>query len=504
MHRSLSTRRRARFRPALALGGGLAALALVSATTIGLEVASPETDITLSEEPLVSSPDIDVARSLSRAFSQVAEAVGPSVVHIDSRRRVRSTSNERRSPFPFFGAPDDDGDRGEFRRGGQGTGFIVHPDGYIVTNNHVVASADAVSVRLDDGRRFDAEIIGTDEETDLAVVKIESESLRALPFGDSDRLMVGEWVIALGSPFGLDQTVTAGIVSATGRTGMGLATFEDFIQTDAAINPGNSGGPLVNLAGQVVGVNTAISSRTGGSQGVGFAIPSRMVRSIVESLIDEGDVSRGYLGVNIQPVSERLARNFGLPSTDGVLLTRVIQAGPSAEAGLREGDVVVAVDEHAVANPSELLNLVASLRPGETARVTYLRQGEERETSVVLGERPDADDVRRNLRSMDDAPLMVPIMGLAVETLTPEAAERLGTDEDRGVVIIGVDEDGPAANAEPPLQAGDVIVQVGRVRVENQRSFAAALRNLDDAASVTLLVDREGTRRFVVLTLDED
>jgi serine protease Do len=453
--------------------------------------------------------------SLSSAFRHAARSVAPSVVHIVAVDHVDMAEMPREHPgggIPdFFGedglrrffdqlrprlAPQTQQMPGGPERRGQGTGFITRADGHIVTNNHVVADADGLTVKLHDGREYDATVVGRDAESDLAVLRIDAEDLEAVIFGNSDGIETGEWVIAVGSPFGLEQTVTAGIVSATGRTGMGLATFENFIQTDAAINPGNSGGPLVNLRGEVVGVNTAISTRNGGNMGIGFAIPSSMARTVTESIIEHGRVARGWLGVQIQPLTEALAASFDLASTDGVLIADVVTDGPSAAAGLQAGDIVVQVNGKDIATPNELLAIVARAAPGSALELAVVRDGTERMSRVTLGERPGRD--RRNGSGrIPHAPSRD--LGLALEPLTADLAGRLGlSDADAGgVVVNGVDPRGPAAAAG--LRAGDVILRVGPRDVTDEGSFWSAISHEELDAGVRQHVHRGGSKHFLTL-----
>jgi serine protease Do len=454
------------------------------------------------------------AEQLSSAFKSAARRVAPSVVHIVAVNRDHVAALPREFPGGGNGLPDLFGDEalrrffdqmrphvrpqaqqgpGGPERRGQGTGFVARADGYIVTNNHVVAEAEELLVTLQDGREYDAAVVGTDAESDLAVLKIEARDLEPVAFGESDGIETGEWVIAVGSPFGLEQTVTAGIVSATGRTGMGLATFENFIQTDAAINPGNSGGPLVNLRGEVVGMNTAISTRNGGNLGIGFAIPSRMVRSVSDSIIEHGRVSRGWLGVQIQPLTEDLARTFGLDGGAGVLIADVVAGGPSAEAGLKAGDVVTAVDGADVGSPSELLGLVAQAAPGERLELTIVRDGDERSVRVALGERPG----HAPQAGGQSSPYAPPVdLGLAVEPLSSDLAERLG-GIGSGVVVRGIEPGGPAAACG--LRRGDAILKVGATAVTDPRAFWSAVSEQDLSAGARLHVWRGGLKHFLIL-----
>ncbi|MHC4081327.1 MAG: DegQ family serine endoprotease [Planctomycetota bacterium] len=456
------------------------------------------------------------AESLSEAFKQAARTVAPSVVHITvvDRDRVAMTPHGLPHGFPRGNGPGEDFFRRFFEQmqprlepqaqqapgrpggpeaRGQGTGFIVGADGYIVTNHHVVDGADVLTVRLHDGREYEATVVGTDAESDLAVVRIETSGLDAVAFGESDGLEVGEWVIAVGSPFGLEQTVTAGIVSATGRSGMGLATFENFIQTDAAINPGNSGGPLVNLLGEVIGVNTAITTRSGGYQGIGFAIPSNMVRDVMDEIIADGRVSRGWLGVNIQPLTDDLAESFGLDDNDGVLIADVHADGPSAEAGLEAGDIVTRIGGRPVTTTSELMNAVAAADPGQVLEVELIRDGERRTVQVTLGARPAPPQLASGARGPD----LSGALGLAVEPLTPEAAKRFGLSADRGVLVANVVPGSAAAAAG--LRPGDVIVKVGARPVNDPGEFWATVSREKLDNGVRLLVQSGPAKRFVIL-----
>jgi serine protease Do len=466
------------------------------------------------------STQADSADSLSTAFKQAARTVAPSVVHITVLDRERvAMAPHGFSPglppgLPHGNSPGEEffrrffeqmqprlepqaqqtpGRPGSPERHGQGTGFIVDADGYIVTNHHVVDGADELTVRLPDGREYEATVVGTDAESDVAVVRIQASDLDAVAFGQSDGLEVGEWVIAVGSPFGLEQTVTAGIVSATSRSGMGLATFENFIQTDAAINPGNSGGPLVNLRGEVIGVNTAITTRSGGYQGIGFAIPSSMVREVMHEIIADGRVSRGWLGVSIQPLTDDLADSFGLDDDTGVLIADVHADGPSVKAGLKPGDVVTRIGGKPLTSTSELMNAVADADPGRALEVEVIRDGKPRTVKVTLGERPAAPQLAAGAGGPD----LSGELGLAIQPLTPETAERFGLSADRGVLVANV-MPGSAA-AEAGLRPGDVILKVGTRSVNTPRDFWSALsgEKLDDG--VRLLVQSGPAKRFVIL-----
>ncbi len=451
---------------------------------------------------------LETARELSHAFSEVAERIRPSVVNVSTTRKVRSPLRHLpdglQSPFrDFFGDEFFDHffgprgrDDGEFFQRGVGTGVIVSSDGYIVTNHHVVAEADEVKVKLADERSFTAEVIGTDPKTDIAVLKIDADGLKAARLGDSDKLRVGELVIASGNPFGLNATVTAGIVSATGRANVGIADYEDFIQTDAAINPGNSGGPLVNLEAEVVGINTAIFSRSGGYMGIGFAIPSNMVKSIMASLIEEGRVVRGWLGIVIQNLDEGLAQSFGYDSTDGVLVGDVRKDGPADKAGLKPGDIIVRYNGKDVKSTDKLRSMVAETRPGTRVPVEVFRDGRTKKLTVEIGELEDAEaeaSGREVLPKLD--------LGMSVRTLTPELARRLDLEPDtRGVVVTAVKPFGPAAEAG--IRVNDVIVRVQDEAIENVDDFRAALRRYRREGGVRLVLRTGDVQRFAYLKLE--
>jgi serine protease Do len=452
----------------------------------------------------------DTARDLSATFTQVAERIGPSVVNISSSKKVKGPAGNLRdglrgSPFEEFGEEffrhffgpqgPGQGPRG-FLQQGMGTGVIVGDEGYIVTNTHVVEGADEVKVKLVDEREFTAKVVGTDPKTDVAVLKIEAEGLQAATLGDSDALRVGELVIASGNPFGLNATVTAGIVSAKGRANVGIADYEDFIQTDAAINPGNSGGPLVNLDGEVVGINTAIFSRSGGYMGIGFAIPVNMVKSIMGSLIEDGRVIRGWLGIAIQNLDEGLAKSFNFDSTDGVLVGDVTDCSPAEKAGLETGDIIVSFNGSPVARADKLRSRVAATKPGSTATLEVYRDGRREELEVEIGELP-ADE--HAAAEPETAPKLD--VGMSVQTLTPEIARQLGYEAGtRGVVVTDVDPFGPGAKAG--IQVQDVITQVQDKPVKNTDDFRSALRKHEDDGGVRIVVRHGEMQRFAYLDLE--
>lgn len=374
---------------------GLVLTANLDWTPFGHAVPDPEPDgarVTLTAPTGVSLP-----AGRTQDFVPVAKAVMPAVVNIFSRRSGGSASFHGFSDDPslrrFFGDEfmkrfEDPGERQIPRDRGLGSGVIVDPSGVIVTNHHVVGQADEIKVLLADRSEFKARLVGTDPKSDLAVLKIEAQGLPTIPWADSDQLEVGEYVLAVGNPFGLNQTVTMGIVSAVGRARMGIAEYEDFIQTDAAINPGNSGGPLVNARGEVVGINTAIFSRSGGSMGIGFAVPSNMARIVLEQLVATGRVVRGWLGVSIQDVTRELAEQAGVAEPKGVLVSDILDDSPAERAGIRRGDVIVEFEGKEVENATQLRNLVAVTEVGKQVSLTVLRNGQEQRIPVLIGEQP--------------------------------------------------------------------------------------------------------------------
>jgi Do/DeqQ family serine protease len=328
------------------------------------------------------------AVSAGGSFNAAVQRAQPSVVNIFTSKEVQSPRHPLlNDPLfrRFFGEqPPEDGQRAS----SLGSGVIVSNTGYVLTNHHVVEAADEIEVALHDGKKLLAKVVGNDPETDLAVLRVDAENLPAITFGSSDALKVGDVVLAIGNPFGVGQTVTGGIVSALGRTGLGINTFENFIQTDAAINPGNSGGALVDAGGNLVGINTAIFSRSGGSMGIGFAIPVSTAKMVLEQIVKSGSVTRGWIGVEVQEITPAVAESFGLPSTRGALIAGVLRGGPADKAGVKPGDVLVEVEGRPVADPTSMLNLIAALPPGLSARMKMKRQGRDLDADITIGRRP--------------------------------------------------------------------------------------------------------------------
>jgi serine protease Do len=421
--------------------------------------------------------------ALGNTFTSVAEEVGPAVVTITSRTMVRAMV----PGIWGFEAPHEQ----EFVRQGLGSGVIVSPDGYIVTNNHVVSGADLLEVILQDGSRYSAEIVGADSKTDVAVIRIEADSLPVIEMGDSDSLRVGEWVLAVGSPFALSQTVTQGIVSFIGRTDVGLADYENYIQTDAAINPGNSGGALVNLSGELVGINSAIASSTGGYEGIGFAIPINSVRSVMEDLIQLGYVSRGWLGVSIQDLSPGLASEFGAEELGGVLISEVLEDSPASEAGMQRGDIVFSVGGIETPSAYDFRTTIASFDPGRTVELQGLRDGEPVRIEVTLSQAPGPQASPRRVST----PESEPERGWAARDMDPYTAREFNYSIQSGALVTSVD---PGSSAEAAgLQAGDVVTEVDGEQVGSVDEMHRLLAASGDEA--LLLVWRQGHTVYLVL-----
>ncbi|TWT89527.1 Do family serine endopeptidase [Neorhodopirellula pilleata] len=445
-----------------------------------------------------ATQNLDTAQDLSTAFRTVAEAMRPSVVSIstqaDIRARVRQLPpNLRRQLPPGFEEYFGDGNRGgQPQQQGQGSGVIVREDGYILTNNHVVEGADIVTVQMSDDSKVEAKIIGTDPETDLAVLKIEKEGLTAVPFGDSEAIRVGDWVLAIGSPFGLDQTVTAGIISGKNRV-QGIVDggrgFEDFLQTDAAINPGNSGGPLVNLRGELVGINTAILSRSGASSGIGFAIPVQLAKPVMTSIIENGEVRRGFLGAQVADVTPEVVEEFGLKIQDGALIRGVLEGQPAANAGLQPGDVIVQTDGRPVTSSTRLVNYIASRPPGSSVQMVVNRDGRVMNVTVNLQERTDQ---AMAMFGKGNA------LGAELEPVTPQSAERYGySDLEGGLIVTSVDDEGIAADGG--LQVGDVIESAGGQPVNSVPQLTQIFTAAQQQQVPLRVVVRRGNTRILLV-----
>ncbi|RMG73675.1 MAG: DegQ family serine endoprotease [Nitrospirae bacterium] len=452
--------------------------------------------VLLAEDTGISSSTTEFLERFNRSLSEVAETVKPSVVNISTTKTVTLRDNPFRDFFEdpffrrFFGGENPFGHKRKYKSSSLGSGVIVTTDGYILTNNHVVKDADEIKVKLYDRREFDGKVIGTDPKTDIAVIKIDAKDLPAIKIGNSDRLRVGEVVLAIGNPFGLSHTITMGIVSAKGRSHVGITDYEDFIQTDAAINPGNSGGALVNIKGELVGINTAIFSTSGGYMGIGFAIPSNMARAVMNSIISYGKVIRGWLGVTIQDLTPELAKHFNIKETEGSLVTDVVEDSPADKAGFKRGDLIVEFDGKPVKDSTSLRNMVANTPPGKQVMVKVVREGEEKILTVVLGEYPEKLEARRSYR--DNV-----LRGVYVQNLTPELKERLDIPEKvEGVLVTNIEEDSPASEA---LRRNDVIQEINREEIKNTDDYDRVVSKIGRDESVLILVYRNGGYLYITI-----
>ena len=444
-----------------------------------------------------------------QGFSPVVKSAAPAVVNISSSRVVRAPEGNPLGPADesilrrFFG---EDFMRQfriprERREHSLGSGVIVNSNGYILTNSHVVTGATNVKVALSDRREMPGKIIGVDPGTDIAVVKIDTDHLSVLPFGDSSKVEVGDIALALGNPFGLGRTVTMGIVSATGRGGLGIEDYEDFIQTDASINPGNSGGALINVRGELIGVNTAILSPSGGSLGIGFAVPSNMVRTVMDQIVKTGKVTRGYIGVSVQDITPELAAAMKIPQTRGALIGDVDPKGPAAQNGLQSGDVIVEADGKAIEDSRMLRLIVGSKAPGTQLSLRVLRNGQPRNVTVKLDELPvkQTASTETPTRQKGSAPETIQSrIGVAAVELTPEIAQHLKVPDDvKGVVVADVEEGSPAAEAG--LQLGDVVQEVNHKPVHTVADFYSQLTAARGSNPILLLLNRDGHTLYAAI-----
>ena len=432
-------------------------------------------------------------------FSELAETVRPGVVNIQVVKKIKNVAFGsgnfpgnpfgENSPFGDFFGPFSEGNpspRPEQR--GVGSGFVLSREGYIVTNNHVVEDADQIKVKLANGNEYDGKVVGRDPKTDLALVKIDgSAELHPLTLGNSDELKVGSWVVAIGSPFGLEQTVTAGIVSAKGRV-IGSGPYDNFIQTDASINPGNSGGPLINTKGEVVGINTAIIAS---AQGIGFAIPVNMAKEIAPQLQEKGHVTRGWFGVSIQEVTPELMKSFGLKEKKGALVSEVIPGSPAEKAGIEQGDVIMEFDGKAVADSQDLPRMVASTPIGKSVNIKLWRNEKTLDRQVKVGEMEETVEVAKT-------PAHDKTLGISVQNLTPAIAKRLRLKSETGVVVTRVEPGSPAADAG--IQTGDIIREVNRKAIKNVDDLMQKLEQTKDESNILLLVQRGQNSLFAAVT----
>jgi len=443
---------------------------------------------------------IEALRRMGKAFAGIAEKASPAVVGVKAEKAVTQEDYPSLREWPF-GTPFDDElfnyffrfqtprryKQPEYRQLAQGSGFIISSDGYILTNNHLVGGAKEVTVKLGDEREFTAEIKGADRESDVALIKIDAEDLPILELADSAQLEVGEWVIAIGNPFGLSHTVTAGIVSAKGRSGFGIAEFEDFIQTDAAINRGNSGGPLLNLDGKVVGINTAIIG-PGGNIGIGLAIPINMAKAVHKQLIDTGTVVRGFLGVGIQDIDPIEAESLGLEDTKGVVISEVTEDSAADKAGFKPYDIVIEFEGEKVENANEFRNRVAMLKPGTEVKVVVLRDGERKTLRAELGKRSEEGGAVAPPETLEE-------LGLSVQALSDDLARRLGYEDVSGVIVANVKSGSVAA--KKGITIGMLIMEVNREPVKNPKEFNKAIEEGAEKGTYLLRM-HNGRNSFLV------
>jgi len=435
------------------------------------------------------------AKDWRNGFVEVAKKVKPSVVAIRSERTVSVSPGEGFGEDFFKGTPFEDffkqhgGPPVKRKQMGQGSGVIVDPKGYILTNNHVVTGAEKITIHLFDGRELTGTVRGTDSRTDLAVVHVEAADLPVAALGDSDRIQVGEWAIAVGSPFGLEETVTVGVISAKGRSGLGTGNYEDFIQTDASINPGNSGGPLVNIDGEVVGINAMIIQP---GQGIGFAIPINLARTIMLELIKTGKVIRPWVGIGLQDITADLMKFFNLREKEGALISQVYGGSPAEEAGLKAGDVVTEIDGVKIKNSQDVVREVLKKQVGQKVNFVVLREGKRLEISVTTAQMPEKIGERGPAMPVREW------FGLRVSNVTPEIAKQLGLTKTEGVVIVGVQPNSTAQAAG--LKPGDIILEVNRQKILNEKDYRTAMEKVMPEQGVLFLIDRGGSTFFVTLT----
>jgi len=446
----------------------------------------------LDLNPSADAKTMDI-HSVPGNFSELAEIAGPAVVNIRTVKTIKGGGpvfrqfqrgpQERENPFnDFFERFFGENVPREFKQPSLGSGFIIDKNGFVVTNNHVIEDADQIKVKLDDDTEFEAEVVGRDPNTDLALLKIESEKeLPYLNMGNSDELKIGQWVVAIGSPFGLERTVTAGIVSAKGRV-IGSGPYDDFIQTDASINPGNSGGPLLNMKGEVIGINTAIIAS---GTGIGFAIPVNLAEGIIAQLKSEGEVTRGWLGVAIQDLSKEMADYYGLKDRKGVLVADVFEGDPADKAGIKAKDIILEVNDEKIETSRQLTSMIAGLKVGETAKVEVLRNGKNKTFKVKLAKRSEEKLAGRSTPQKREEEEL----GIRVTDLTSEMAQRFNLGDSAGVVVVGVEPGNKGSEAG--VQVGDIIKEINHQTIESATDYSAAVRKIDAGESINLFIWRK-------------
>ncbi len=450
---------------------------------------------TYASESAISQQSIDMLTRMGQAMAEIAEAVKPAIVNISTTR----TMKVQERVYPFFNDPffkrffgDQFKTPKERKTVSLGSGVIVDSKGYILTANHVVQGAEEIEVTLSDKREFKGTIIGTDAKTDIAVIKIDSDHLQTINWGNSDNLRVGETVLAIGSPYGLSQTVTMGIVSAVGRADVGIAEYEDFIQTDAAINPGNSGGAMVNVKGELVGINTAIFSTSGGYQGIGFAVPSNMAKAVMESLIKNGKVIRGWLGVTVQGITPELSKQFNLKEEKGALVGDVIEGGPAEEAGIERGDVIIEYDGKKIDEPYQLRNMVANTTPNKEVELKIIKESKTETKKVTIGEPP------AEIQEISTSEYNNFLTGVTVQDITPEIYSSLNLPKRlKGVIVSDIYEDSPAAMV---LTQGDVIQEINRQKITDIKDYENVVSRIKPGENILLYVFRGGLSMYITLS----
>jgi serine protease Do len=465
---------------------------LLAAFIIGPGGVYPAAGIAATSDAMFSPPE---------SFSDLAETASQAVVNIRTVKTIKGGGKVfrhfQKNPFgdddhmrDFFDRFFDDNQNRNFKQRSLGSGFIIDKDGYIVTNNHVIENADEIVVILNNEKEFDAKIVGRDKNTDLALIKIEPHhKLPVLEFGDSDTLKVGQWVVAIGNPFGLEHTVTAGIVSAKGRV-IGSGPYDDFIQTDASINPGNSGGPLLNMQGRVIGINTAIVA---GGQGIGFAIPVNLAKKIIGQLKNSGEVTRGWLGVGIQDISGEVAEYYGIKDKKGVLVTEVFPGDPADSAGIKPKDIIVSVNGKAIDSARKLTGIIADTTVGDTAKIDILRNGKSKTFNVKIAKREETKISAKNAPKEDKQQL-----GIRVTNITPEIASQFNLKDTKGVMVTGVDSESKAAEAG--LQIHDIILEINHRTISSVGDFDKAINEVPEGKTIDLFIQRLN-RGFLVVKI---
>lgn len=489
---------------------GLGAAGTLTWSAMAANSSSPTVSVTVDPKPIATATSGPGA-----SFAPVVKKVAPSVVKVEVTEKAKAVSAPELPPFfnqpgfrEFFGeqfgqgGPGARGGRGALRQPpqrGLGSGVIVSSDGYVLTNSHVVKGADTIKVTFGDGRELTAKVVGTDPQTDLAVIKVEAKDLPAITFTDSDKVEVGDMVLAVGNPFGIGQTVTSGMVSGLGRATLGLA-YEDFIQTDAAINPGNSGGALVDAQGRLVGVNTAILSRTGGFQGIGFAIPANLARNVMEQLVTTGKVVRGYLGVSMQEIDADLAKHFDMPTRSGALVAEVVSGSPADKAGLQAGDVITKLDGVDVKDARHLKLTVANFRPDQKVSAEVLRDGKKVDVEINVATRPSEQSLARRgggSRGFEDDPDSGTLNGVGVGDLDRQTRREFDIrPEIDGALVTSVEPN--SASAAAGLQPGDVIQEINRQPVKNAEDAVRLTETSETKKTLVRVWGQRGSRYIVV------